>query len=223
MNPSNAEAVVRILTYLLPGFITAEIVYNLTPTSRPTPFERVVQALIFTVLIQVALFGLESTFSYAGRHGLILGVWTENVRLTWSVLVAFVLGLIVAKVSNHDSIHQILRRSKFTHQTSYCSEWYGVFAQNNGYVVLHLSGSRRLYGWPEEWPSTPDKGHFVMSQAEWLDGNNRIPLTGVERILISVSEVQMVEFMGTVNGRTGEDGHGRSEGTNTAADTAKRL
>ena len=44
------QSVITVLTYLLPGFITAALVYSLTPSPRPIPFERVVQALIFTML-----------------------------------------------------------------------------------------------------------------------------------------------------------------------------
>jgi hypothetical protein len=125
-----------------------------------------------------------------------VGNWTDETQLVWSVVIAILLGLLVAHLANTDKLHSHLRNLGITHQTSYSSEWYGAFSQNRGYVVLHLAGQRRLYGWPEEWPSTSNQGHFVVSVAEWLDGDHkRIPLTGVEKILIKASEVEMVELM----------------------------
>ena len=64
------------------------------------------------------------------------------------------------------------------------------------YLVLHLTGERRLYGWVVEWPNTSEHGHFVMAEAEWLLVNgDRIPLEGVEQIVIRVQDVEMVELM----------------------------
>ena len=63
------------------------------------------------------------------------------------------------------------------------------------YVVLHLKGQRRLYGWPEEWPSRPDEGHFRIAEGEWLIEDERRPAKGVSAILIPAGEVEMVEFL----------------------------
>ena len=58
-----------------------------------------------------------------------------------------------------------------------------------------MKGQRRLFGWPEEWPSRPDEGHFRIAKAEWLEDDGRIPAEGVAAILIPAGEVEMVEFM----------------------------
>ena len=63
-------------------------------------------------------------------------------------------------------------------------------------MILHLTDGRRLYGWPEEWPDQADKGHFVLSQTEWLlENNERAPLYLVERFLVPAADVKMVEFL----------------------------
>lgn len=210
-----SEAVIAILTYLLPGFITAAVVYALTPEPRPIPFERVVQALIFTMLVQVAMFGMTATLRWVGDHWFSLGPWTEQVRLSWSVGLAVIFGLALAWASNTDRIHGLLRAMRITCQTSFSSEWYGAFSRNTGYVVLHLTGERRLYGWPEEWPSTPGHGHFVMAQAEWLETGQSRELTGVDRILIRAGDVEMVEMMRVIDKQ--EDADGRSKAADAAA------
>jgi hypothetical protein len=88
-----------------------------------------------------------------------------------------------------------LRKLKITQSTSYPSEWYGAFAENPTYVVLHLTDGRRLYGWPLQWPSQPNSGHFSMAQAEWLTDNGSIVLDNVGSLLIPASEVKFIEFM----------------------------
>ena len=58
-----------------------------------------------------------------------------------------------------------------------------------------FKGERRLYGWPTEWPSRPDEGHFLIEEVEWLDGDKRIPAKGVAGMVVPASEVEMVEFL----------------------------
>ena len=117
------------------------------------------------------------------------------------------LALMTVYWSNHDTMHGILRRLGITKETSYPSEWYSTFWRlNDCYVVLHLKGERRLYGWPEEWPSQPDRGHFRISEGEWLgnDENDGVSTTGVSAILISANDVEMVEFIKGVDEQSRE-------------------
>jgi hypothetical protein len=202
-----STTLVEVLAFLLPGFLAASIYYGLTPHARPIPFERVVQALIFTVLVQSLIFPVRQIgFAVGDRWGSI-GNWTSDVQLVWSVILAMPLGLFLAWVSNRDRLHEVLRKMKITDQTSFSSEWYGAFCRNEGYVVLHLAGDRRLYGWPEEWPSVADRGHFVMAKAEWLVEDEPIKLDGVHRILVRASDVEMVELMTVTQQPPGVD-HG---------------
>ena len=113
-----------------------------------------------------------------------------------ALLIAVVFALIWSCFTNYDTLHWFLRLIKVTKETSYPSEWYPAFARNpNCYVVLHLKGERRLYGWPDEWPSRPGQGHFRILEPEWLTEEENRPSTGVEEILISVDQVEMVEFL----------------------------
>jgi hypothetical protein len=189
------RAILDLLTFLLPGFITAALVYNLTPAPRPVPFERVVQALIFTILIQSLVSSVQGVMLWLGRRLGAAGPWNETVQLGWAIALAAVLGLLLAWSQNSDRLHRILRTLRITHQTSFPSEWFGAMSQNRGYIVLHIKGERRLYGWPVEWPSVPDRGHFVMAEAEWLTNEGSVVLDGVHRMVIRVEDVEMVEVM----------------------------
>lgn len=121
--------------------------------------------------------------------------WTKNWKLVPSVLTAVVFALVAVYFSNNDKMHGILRWFHVTKETFYPSEWYSAFSRHSDcYVVLHLKEERRLYGWPEEWPSDPGRGHFRTAEGEWLIGNERKPATGVSAVLIPANEVEMVEF-----------------------------
>ena len=181
---------VTVLTFLLPGFVAAAIFYSLTSHPKPSDLERVIQALIFTVIGQAIV----TAIFLSGISPLI-----KEWELVVAVLIAVLLALIAAYVSNNDTMHGILRRFGVTKETSYPSEWYSAFSRHtNCYVVLHLKGERRLYGWPQEWPSHSDQGHFRIAEGEWLIDDERRPATGVSAILIPASEVEMVEFLNIV-------------------------
>lgn len=211
-----SKVVIDVLTYLLPGLIAAAILYVLTPAVRPAPFERTVQALIYTIVIQTLVVLVRTALVGVGAWCCAVASWSNDVALIWSVILAVVVGLLSAWADNTDAIHSRLRKLGITLQTSYPSEWYGTFSENRGYVVLHLCGARRLYGWAEEWPSSPERGHFVIVQGEWLNGDERVKLRDVDRILIRAVDVEMVEMMTTSTAST-EDRNGGQEAADTGA------
>ncbi len=183
----------NVFTFLLPGFVSAAIFYSLTSHPKPSAFDRVIQALIFTAVGQaIILFFLDDNPVDASQWS----IWNFSL----SVAVAVVLALIATWVSNSDVVHRLFRWLHITRETSYPSEWFSSFSRYDGcYVVLHLDGQRRLYGWPKEWPSSPDKGHFQITEGEWLDMEKRVPIIQVAAILIPVGAVEMVEFINQYN------------------------
>ena len=186
MSWASSEAV-GILAFLLPGFVAAAIFYALTSYPRPGAFDRVVVALIFTAIGQTIV-------EYGFPASAEAGEWKPLA----SIVVAVALGLGASVLSNADILHAPLRWLRITRETSYPSEWYSTFARlgDGRYIVLHLRGERRLYGYAEEWPGDPKEGHFRIAEPEWLGADGeRIPATSVSAILIPAAEVTMVEFL----------------------------
>ena len=120
------QTIVDVLTFLLPGLITAALLYSLTPAPRPVPFERVVQALIFTVLVRACLVGVEASLIEMGTRAGSIGVWTDGVKLAWSIVLAVLLAVALAWIDNTDKLHALLRALGITYQTSFSSEWFGA-------------------------------------------------------------------------------------------------
>lgn len=185
--------IVKAIFQMLPGFISAWIFYGLTAHARPTPFERVIQALIFTMFSEAIVTVLSQCLFLIGSWRS-MGVWTADVAFVWKVLTSIALGLTFACFANTNKLHQCLP-DWITKRTSYPSEWFSAFSRHKLWVYLNLKGDRRIFGWAEEWPDEPGKGHFLLAMPEWiLDDNTRVPLLGLERILLPASDVELVEF-----------------------------
>ena len=210
MNWASSE-VVAVLAFLLPGFVAAAVFYSLTCWPRPGAFERIVSALIFTALgYAITEFGLWAVAEIWESEKTAETEKTVEAIGEWRpllfILVAAALGVGFAFLSNADILHRPLRWARITRETSHPSEWYSAFARlgDRSFVVLHLQGERRLYGYAEEWPSNPGEGHFSITRPVWLydederppetDGE-RAPTEGVSAILIPAAEVSMVEFL----------------------------
>ncbi len=193
MSWASNEAV-GLLMFLLPGFVAAAIFYSLTSFPRPGAFDRVVVALIFTAIGQtITEYGLPAITGTSGEMPE-TGDWKPLAPF----FVAVALGLGASVLSNTDFLHRLLRRVRLTRETSYPSEWYSTFARlaDGSFIVLHLDGERRLYGYAQEWPGDPKDGHFRIVGYKWLgEDSGASTATDVSAILIPAAEVTMVEFL----------------------------
>jgi Family of unknown function (DUF6338) len=208
--------ILKLINALLPGFLAAWVFYGLTAHPRKDMFERTVQALIFTALVNAVIYPIrELLFCLHRITGISAADWTEESSLVWSLLVAAIMGLLFAGLANNNSVHAWLGgRSKWiwrkqienpklkswvwTKRTSFPAEWFSALNEDKRWVILHLNdeAERRIHGWPYEWPDHSDTGHFVLHHAEWITGENeRIPLANVKTILIPAKNVEIVEIM----------------------------
>ena len=136
MSWASSEAV-AILSFLLPGLVAVAVFHMFTSHPKPSEFERIVQALIFTILVQA----ISELALWIGR---LLGhviQWQDESEIMVSVGLALILGLIAVYLSDTDMLHRFLRFLRLTKATSYPSEWYSALHHDpDCYVVLHLQG-----------------------------------------------------------------------------------
>lgn len=191
--PELSKEVISLLNFLLPGFLTAWVIYGLTNHEKPNQFERTIQALIFTVSIQAIVWLLEKALLWVGEF-YILGYWDNSVELLASYTIALIIGLLIAKSIQNDFIYSFLRGIKVTGKSSHPSEWCDVFSKYPRFVVLHLEGERRLFGWPEVWPSKPNDGNFFITYPSWQAEDGITELPNTEGILINSKDVKWVEI-----------------------------
>lgn len=189
-----SKDILSTLQYLLPGFLASWIFYGLTKFPKLSRFERVIQALIYTLIIHVLVQLIMGLFFYIGTHYFAWEIWNESAESIWSVIIAVFIGILFAYFANSDTIHKQLRKMKITKETSFPSELIGTFAAQVTYVTLHFYDERRLIGWVEEWPSDPKNGYYVIKNPSWLDGTDKKNI-GIEKILLNVKDIRWVEFM----------------------------
>ena len=103
-----SSELVKVIYALLPGFITAWIFYGLTAHRRLSPFERTVQALIFTGIIQSLVVLFRGFLLLLGKIH-IFGEWTDNISFVTSIILSIILGLIFSLFANKDWFHKFLR------------------------------------------------------------------------------------------------------------------
>lgn len=198
-----SKDILALLTQLMPGFLTAWVVYGLTTYTKPSQFERIVQALIYSFMVNALVAVAEPLLLLAGKF-VRLGTWDSSAELIASAVLALALGFLLSFFMKNDVFFRQARRLGLTSRTPFPSEWYGAFAARPPrYVVLHLEGGRRITGYPIEWPTEPTSGHFKLTDAAWLDDlNNEIPLDTNDSILIAAKQVEMVEFLKNMSERT---------------------
>ena len=183
-----ANNTTEVLYFLVPGFIAAAVYYGLTSAPKPSTFERIVQALIFTVIIQ----GLSKLVSLTGL--LEEETW-KAVAPSVNVAIAVIMGLTVVFLANKDLPHRWLRRWHITRETAYPTDWYGVFANNPGcFVVLYLRDGRRLYGWPKQWPGSEHERLFVIELPRWITDDEKLMDAG-NAVVVQAEDVGMVDFV----------------------------
>lgn len=205
--PELTKESIALFGYLLPGFLAAWVLYGLTSDPKPSQFERVVQALIFTFLVHALLPPLQWTLQWIGSHLGALRPWDDISRDIARLSLALFLGIVLVVYTNTDALHSWLRERGLTTRTAYPSEWFSVFSRTVTYVILHLQDERRLYGWPKEWPNEPDKGHFYIMFPSWInDDGTQLELPGVQGLLVLSKDVKWVEFVGQPQEESNEKG-----------------
>lgn len=194
-----AEGAIELLKFLLPGFVAAWVFYGFSAHVKPNQFERIIQALIFTVVLQVLVLLIRQVLFWFGDQGFALGSWNEDVELGWLLVAAILFGLAATACMEHDLLHGLARRTGLTRRSSIASAWYGALGGYKGYLVLHLNDERRLYGYPKAWPEDPGHGHFLMIRATWLVSASDTEAKQDEILergmLICADDVKMIEFL----------------------------
>jgi hypothetical protein len=176
--------IASVIHVLLPGFLAAWLFYGLSTRRKEPPFRYIVHALVFTGIVQALVLILRGSFLWIGRF-VQVGAWTSEVAFVWSTIIAILVGLTFAVLAKRE--WRFLRQSKWLgllgdigEPTALRPDSPPASNRDKRYVVLHLTGGRRLCGSPFEWPHASDSGHFVIAQPEWLlEQNQHVPLQGV--------------------------------------------
>lgn len=186
---------VPVLLLVLPGFLATFIFYWLSDTPKPGQFERIIQALIGTAIIQFFVRYIEIAALWIGKWYSI-GEWNNEVLSLWSTGLAVLMGLALAYAGNNDVLYSLCRKLNLTHRSSDVSDWnFAHRTLKDRSIVLQFVDGRRLAGYPRSWPADPEKGHYLMQLPTWIVNNAYEPAVGIEFMLISSTDVLWTEFL----------------------------
>lgn len=189
--------IIHVLVFLLPGFLTAAIFHSLTPHRKPEAFERVISALVFTIIIQFTTLIVRYFMSRIIQlPDLLFG---NPIEIVFTLPVAIVFGLLFSWLSNNDIPHRNLRNLRWLHittETSYPSEWHSMFVKHGSRaaIMLYLKQDHNLYGRLVEYPKDPKNGYFRITEAVWVTNEGEsIPLEiDADAVLVPAAEVKML-------------------------------
>jgi len=199
--PGKIEALGLFLV-LLPGFTCAYFAQYLTVRRKQSDLERVVEALLFSVilyLVTLPFFGYtlpvkwHSTSSDSGLFQVELA-WTHLVALALSSLV---LGVLYAANVNHDWLMQFFRWIHVTERTARSSIWNDVFEEiPRGFVQVGLEGDIRVVGWLRYYSDEADEASLFLERAAWYDkdGNENV-VDGPGILLTKQVGIQYILFL----------------------------
>jgi hypothetical protein len=183
-----------ILRFVLPGLLAAWVFYGLTTYEKPGEFERIAQALVFTILLELTARSIVAAGVLVGRVSVPLLPVVEPTSV--ATLLAIPFGILLAWLANNDVVHARLRDYGVTTKSGRPDQWDSAFRRRSGYAILDLLDGRRIYGWPIEWPDRPGGGHFLLREHQWVGPEGDLisnPKAGA--ILIPGKEVGIVQFL----------------------------
>ncbi len=186
--------VIPVLQQLMPGFLAMIVFYWFAEIPKPAYFEKILQALISTAIIQVCVSGTESLCYLIGNY-INFGVWSEASTSWTAIVYAAFMGGILAYLCNNDIAFSIARKLNLTTRASQ-SDAIHVYKQMAAHpVIIHFTDGRRMMGYVDAFPNDKQNGIYLISSPQWIDGENPVPSPGTHSYMIQGADVQRVEFL----------------------------
>jgi hypothetical protein len=189
------------LLILLPGFLTAGFIRVLATRPQRTEFDKVVEALSYSLINYATFAALGGRFPLDIRKEVTGGAERYSLEIhPWPllelVLISIVLAAIVAYTVNQDFLLTFLRRIKITQRTSRVSVWNDTFHTFSGYVQVELGDGRRVIGYLRFYSDEGDESSLFLEDAAWLreDGES-FPIEGPGILLTKESGIRAVLFL----------------------------
>lgn len=188
-----SQELLPLIQTLIPGFLMTMVFYWFAEVPEKNQFDRILQALVGTSVIQAIIHGAEQ-LSYLLGSIFSFGGWSTSMANMAAMLMGVVFGVALAYFCNKDLIYSTARRTGLTTKASTEDSIHIYQSLATSGVVLHLIDGRRLMGHIDTFPNNKQTGFFLISSPSWVHGEI-LPCQGTRSILISSSDVQWVEFL----------------------------
>lgn len=203
----------EVLLVLLPGFACAYIVQLLAVRRRQTELDKVVEALLFSLLLYlVTLPFFDNRFPLEWQNSTQTAAGVFQFTVHWkhlAVLAALALltGILYAALINRDWLLLPFRKFKITERTARSSVWNDVFQETGGYVQVGLADRKKLMGWLRYYSDDPNEASLFLEKASWItmdrDGKaSEVPIDGPGILITRQMKIEYVIFLSWDSGGT---------------------
>ncbi len=197
-----------LLTFLLPGFLCMALLDMLTPALKRDNLQRIVNALIFSLIIY-AIYSLifhefpailiEKTINEQKQYSINF----LKGSIIFLVFISVLIAVVISYSIKYDKHMKFFRWLKVTDRTSRTNIWFDIFTDIKSYVVINFEDGRRLFGWPEYFSDDPEDKSLFLCHAAWIDSDGNLTWLDNRGILITPNEkidtIQFTEERSTEN------------------------
>lgn len=193
---------IQILIFLIPGFISAKILNSLIVTKEKKEFEKIVEALIFSMIIYtiysfisgkspISLNQIEESITYS----------FDSMSFLWLGLFSISIPMVCGFFVTNDWHMKFARKILITRNTARSYVWFDVFYDMKKSIIINFENGRRIYGWPKYYSNNPDKPYIFLCQPAWIEYDkekreNKFIDLNIEGILITPEQkIDSIEFL----------------------------
>jgi hypothetical protein len=201
--PDKAEAL-GILLVLLPGFASAYVVHMLAVRRKQSDLEKIVEALLFSLLFYlVTLPFFSNTLPIGWRPMDANHPDFYQVTVQWNHLaalagLALAFGIVYAANINHDWLMSFFRWINVTDRSSRSTIWNDAFQDPDldGYVQVGLSGDRKVMGWVNDYSDEEGAFELLLGDAAWVERDGHLQqIKGPGILLTNEARIEYVMFL----------------------------
>jgi hypothetical protein len=185
-----------ILVFLLPGFVSTGIVGMLVIRKPKETFDKIVEAFILTTVNLVLFVVLQSVLRRIPHLKFDTHDFFTPSNLLLMTFCSVAIGVGWAAEATNDWLFTRLRKWGITKKTTHVSTWNETFHGEKKYVVVHLTDSRRMYGFPTYYSDDPAERAIYLTDASWLlEGNKLHNNPTINIFLDKESGIELIEFL----------------------------
>jgi len=175
--PSKVEAL-GIFLILLPGFTCAYVAQYLSVRRKQTDLDKVVEALLFSVLLYLATLPFYGNSLPVSWHVLANDPNQYQIQIRWSQLLVLaagscVLGVLYAANINRDWLMKLFRKVGVTERTARSTIWNDVFQEIGGTVQVGLTGEIKVIGYLRYYSDEAEDASMFLEDAAWIDKDGK--------------------------------------------------
>lgn len=119
-----------------------------------------------------------------------------DARFLSVAVLAVVYPLLLGYFVNRDQPFRFLRSLGLANMASRPNAWLEAFARRDCYVIVNLTGERRIYGWPRLYSASGDEGLLYLEQPSWVNDDGslaELPIDGI--LLLDRPRIESIEFL----------------------------